>query len=75
MTFPFEKIGLGLNNKSMNFYIPRALLWIAGLSSSMHILGQMRCLKNELFIWLRSMVNANKYLNPVADKIENFRQE
>jgi hypothetical protein len=44
LTFPLSSLGLGLGNRSMNFYIPKAILWFAGLSSSLHFLRQVRCM-------------------------------
>lgn len=75
MTIPFSSLGLGLANRTINFYVPKAILWFAGLSSSLHFLRQVKCMNIQFMNWMRSFFNAPKYLNPIADKIQNFKKE
>lgn len=75
VNIPFSKIGLGLTNRSMSFYIPRAIMWAAGISCGLHLLREMKCISNHFFIWVQSFVNAPKYLDPVADKIQKFKSD
>jgi len=46
LTIPLSSLGIGLLNRSINFYIPKVILWMAGLTSSIHFLRQMKYMNN-----------------------------
>jgi hypothetical protein len=59
---------IGLRDINFNFNMPTAILWLAGLSSAMHLWRQVRHLKNSIMTWIYSFFNAKKYLSPISDK-------
>jgi hypothetical protein len=46
LTIPLSSLGIGLLNRSINFYIPKVILWMAGLTSSIHFFRQMKYMNN-----------------------------
>ena len=61
-------LGIGLGDYNLKFAVPTTLLILAGISSGLHLLRQMRCMSSSFIVWWRSWFNKGKYLSPVPDK-------
>ena len=70
VSIPLSRVGMGgLQDRTKSLSVPNLLVWMAAASSAMHLLRQTRCLYNQFMVWVKSFFNAQKYLDPSADKI------
>lgn len=72
---------LGLNDWNPVIPVPKVFLWMAGISSFFHIMGQLNSLRKSMVTWLWSFLNGSQYTLEKQDKnvdnsgIKNLNQQ